>query len=219
MYTSLRAFRKMLDHVLLLGDSVTVGTGFSGVDEGTCYVTLLDRCLREAEVDARLTPSALDGVDSGYALRRFDRMVARFAPDIVGIVLGLNDAKPPGNRVGCSPERFAQNLSQLVERCLEIDASPVLSTPTPRTDCPFADGRAGAIMAPYAECVRRIADSYHLPVVELYDRFMACDELESLLPDGLHPGPAGHRILAQQFARTLIPVCSGRLQLALTGVA
>ena len=39
------AFPKMLDHIVLLGDSVTVGTGFSGVDEDTRYVAVLDRYL------------------------------------------------------------------------------------------------------------------------------------------------------------------------------
>jgi lysophospholipase L1-like esterase len=197
---------QMIDHVVLFGDSVTVGKGFSGVDEDTNYVTVLGHLLRKAGTSTRLTASALDGLDSGYALRRFDRMVTRLTPNIVGISIGLNDAKPAGNRDKCDPDSFTQNLSHLVERCLEIDAHPVLSTPPPRTDSENTMGRGTTVMAPYAECVRHVANLYYLPLVDVYHAFASRHDLSSLLPDGLHPGPPGHQIIAQEYSKVLIPL-------------
>jgi lysophospholipase L1-like esterase len=200
----------MSEELLLLGDSVTVGAGFSGVDDESCYVALLRDQLRCAGARMNIRASALDGADTGYALRRFDRMVARLSPDVIVISLGLNDARPPGQRTRNSPERYADNLERLAEKSLAIDVRPVLCTPPPRLD--FCEGGQPAreMMRPYAEAVRGVAEKYNLPLIELYDEFVSRQDLESLLPDRLHPGRAGHEIIARQFARTLVPFCMSR---------
>lgn len=197
----------MQDAVLILGDSVTVGAGFSGVDTSTAYTTLVRTSLQEAGVEAKLTCSALDGVDTGYALKRFDRMVARHNPDVLVVALGLNDARPPGGRKQCSPERYSENLSRLTEKALEIDACPILATPSPRLDLKNRSRPAWQAMAPYADQVRKVAERYHINSIDLFDDFVGESDLEDLIPDRLHPGPKGHQIIAQAFARFLIPFC------------
>lgn len=194
----------MRDEVVVLGDSVTQGAGFSGVTESTCFVSLLRNELDEAGLNVRLTTSALDGVDTGYALKRFDRMVARLRPDLLVVALGLNDARPSGDRTGCHPDRYARNLSQLTERALEIDVRPILATPSPRLD--VRNRQPGWTMQPYAESARRVAEHYNLPVIDVFHRFAALRNLDALIPDRLHPGPEGHRLIADQFARTLLPL-------------
>lgn len=195
----------MGQRVLVLGDSVTVGAGFSGVSEESRYVTLLDRELQEAGVPVELRPSALDGVDTGYALKRFDRMVTQYEPDVLVISLGLNDAYPKGRREICSPEQYVENLTRLTERALQIDAKPVLSTPPPRLDVESTDD----FMAPYAAGARRVARSWNLPLVDLHSHFAQRADLKVLLPDGLHPGRHAHRMIAREFAKTLIPLWAG----------
>lgn len=200
----------MSEKLLLLGDSVTVGAGFSGVDDETCYVSLLRSELQDAGAHLTIRASALDGADTGYALRRFDRMVARQSPDVIVISLGLNDARPPGARSRISPERYGENLEQLTEKSLAIDVRPILCTPPPRLDVCENGQPAWKTMRPYAQAARGVADKYNLPLIELYDEFVSREDLESLLPDRLHPGRAGHQIIARQFARTLVPFCTGR---------
>lgn len=200
----------MRDELLLLGDSVTVGAGFSGVDDESCYVSLLKSELQSAGASLNVRASALDGADTGYALRRFDRMVARMSPDVIVISLGLNDAHPPGCRTRNSPSRYAENLERLTEKSLAIDVRPILCTPPPRLDV-CEDGQpARETMRPYAQAARSVADKYNLPLIELYDEFVSRHDLEALLPDRLHPGRTGHQIIARQFARTLVPFCTGR---------
>jgi len=197
--------------VVVLGDSVTQGAGFSGVTESTCYVSLLRSELAEAGLAARLTASALHGVDTQYALKRFDRMVGRLRPDVLIVALGLNDALPPGGRGTCHPDHYARNLSQLTERALEIDARPILSTPSPRLDTASSES-ASRTMQPYAERAREVAEHYRLPLIEVYGRLIEQRDLDRLLPDRLHPGPAGHRLIADQFARTLVPLLGAHRQ-------
>lgn len=192
----------MSKEVLVVGDSVTQGVGFSGVTEATRYVTLLQDHLAASGSDVSVTPSALDGVDTSYALKRFNRMVGRYSPDVVIIALGLNDAQPPGERESCSPDQYAVNLSQLTRKSVEINAQPVVATPPPRLD---AVGGSPSAMKPYADRAREVAGRWSLPLIDLYERFVARKDLFHLLPDRLHPGPGGHKIIAEQFARTLIP--------------
>lgn len=199
----------MNEEVIVLGDSVTHGVGFSGVTELTCFVSLLQNEIREAGLSATLTSSALDGADTGYALRRFDRMVTRLQPDILVVALGLNDARPPGNRMACDPDAYASNLSELTERAMEIDARPILATPSPRID--VMNGRLSfATMKPYAENARRVAEHYQLPIIDVFGSLTAQNNLDSLIPDRLHPGPAAHKLIAEQFARTLLPLLGAR---------
>lgn len=202
----------MINQLLLLGDSVTVGAGFSGVDDKSCYVRLLQSELENAGAHMQIRASALDGADTRYALRRFDRMVTRLSPDVIVISLGLNDAQPPGCRASVSPEGYGENLEKLTEKSLEIDVRPVLCTPPPRLDVPQDGQPAWKAMHPYAEAARGVADKYNLPLIELYDEFVSREDLESLIPDRLHPGRAGHQIIARQFARTLIPFCTNYQQ-------
>lgn len=202
----------MEEQLVVLGDSVTVGAGFSGVPQEATFVSLLKEQFRKLGMGIRLIASALDGVDTFYALKRFERMVTRLAPDMVTIALGLNDAKPLGSRPPCPPDCFERNLSQLVEKTLAIDAQPILTTPPPRIDLPGESAATLNRMAAYADVVHRVAECYHAPVIELYEVFAHRDDLSLLLPDRLHPNADGHRIIARQFAQTLVPLCGQELK-------
>jgi acyl-CoA thioesterase-1 len=200
----------MREAVLVLGDSVTVGAGFSGVDESTAYVSLLQDSLDDSGLQVTVSRSAIDGVDTGYALRRFDRMVGRERPHIVVVALGLNDAQPPGGRAGCEPAQYRDNLCRIAEKVIALDAFPVFATPSPRIDVQRDDAPARHTMEPYAEQVRNAASQFGAPTIDLYNRFFDRRDLEALLPDRLHPGPEGHRIIADAFAETLVPLCRSR---------
>lgn len=200
----------MREAVLILGDSVTVGVGFSGVEESATYVSLLQNTLEESRIDARLTSSAIDGVDTGYALRRFHRMVGQHQPNIVVVALGLNDAQPPGGRSVCRPDQYRDNLCRIAENVIALDALPVFATPSPRIDVERDDSSERRTMEPYAEQVRNAASQFGAPTIDLHDCFVSRGDLEALLPDRLHPGPEGHRIIADAFAQTLVPLCRER---------
>ena len=196
--------------LVALGDSVTVGVGFSGVDSTTCYIELLRTRLTQCGLAVDLVPSALEGIDTGYAARRFNRMVTAFEPDLVTVMLGLNDMQPPGAREAVAPEEYRRNLLGLVDRILAIDARPVLATPSPRWDLAPHDPRSR--LDPYVELVEQVAQHFQLGCVDVFSRF--CQHQHrwpELIPDGIHPGPTGHHLIADCFARTLVPLLGGEL--------
>lgn len=193
--------------IVALGDSVTVGVGFSQVTASNGYVARLRQRFADARLDTQLTASALDGIDTGYAVRRFNRMVTAFEPDHVLVMLGLNDARPPGNRPATSPAAYRQNLFGLVDRILAIDARPLLASPNPR---PGAKGIQ--LMRPYAEAVEEVAEHFQLGWADVFGSFLAAGNLRELVPDGTHPSAAGHALITEAIGECLLPLLTGQPQ-------
>ncbi|MBM79731.1 MAG: hypothetical protein CMJ78_03945 [Planctomycetaceae bacterium] len=194
--------------IVVLGDSVTVGNGFSGVTEETAFITLLKRRFHDQLPNIEIVRSALDGVDTEYAIKRFDRMVTNLTPDHVVIMLGLNDAKPKSARPTLTPAEFAGNLCVLTDRCIDIGAKPTLASPSPRLDIPCKTGGVEDIIVAYADAVRYVCREFAIPCINVYDQFLYNGKFDKLLPDGLHPGVDGHRLIADTFAETIPGILS-----------
>ena len=192
--------------IVILGDSVTVGCGYCGVSDDTRYVHLLESELAKAGLNIELIPSALDGVDTAYAIRRFQRMVGAFQPDHVLVMLGANDASPPGTRRRIAPVEYRENLHKIVERILALDARPLLASPIPRWNSETGDPTQHELMQPYATAVDDVAAHYLVPCANVYNRFCSHGVLESLIPDGIHPGPLGQQLIAETIFDTLVPL-------------
>jgi len=187
--------------IVFLGDSVTAGFGLA--EDQPNYVQLLHAHCRRAVLSAECIASALDGIDTAYALKRFDRMVTAFDPDWVVVMLGLNDALPAGQRTRTSPTEFQNNLLGLVDRILALGARPVLIAPNPRIECQAGDTPQRVdVMPDYLAAVRQAAEQVDLPWIDLHVRFCSGD-LPELLPDGVHPSAAGHRLIAETLAGEL----------------
>lgn len=187
--------------IVFLGDSVTAGFG---LDEGQpSYVQMLDAHCRQSALPAECFASALDGIDTAYALKRFGRMVTALDPDWVVMMLGLNDALPAGQRSRTSPAEFQNNLLGLVDRILALGARPVLIAPNPRMEYQAGDTPQRVdVIPPYLAAVREAAEQVDLPWIDLHSRFCSGD-LQDLLPDGVHPSAAGHRLIAETLAGEL----------------
>ena len=186
--------------LIALGDSVTAGCSFSQVTTETCYVHRVSQRLLASGLQVEVTASALEGIDTGYAVKRFNRLVTLLEPDLVTIMLGLNDALPPGNRPAISPDEYHRNLLGLIDRILSLDARPILLTPNPR---PAAAGCSTNLMQPYAAAARAAADHFQLGYVDVYSLFISHGDISQLVPDGTHPSPVGHQIIADHLSAHL----------------
>jgi lysophospholipase L1-like esterase len=189
--------------VVFLGDSVTAGFGLSEHVDGVSYVQLLSARLADHPSSPELIASAWEGIDTAYALKRFNRMVTALDPDWVVILLGLNDAQPSGGRSATSPADYRSNLLALVDRVLALGARPVLVAPGPRFRPSPDDGQMVEIMGPYVAALRSVAEEGEFPWVDLHSPFTALEAVRELIPDGVHPGPAGHTLIADIMAAEL----------------
>ena len=196
--------------VLFVGDSVTAGFGLAGAPT---FAELTSERLAERGLDVAVERSALDGADSAYLLKRFDRMVTAHDPDWVVFHVGLNDALPPAGRAPRRPAEFAANLLELIDRTMTIAARPVLVTPNPRyASVPqgrFARAERGDVMPIYVDVVRGLAEALQLPLIDAHRVFLADADGNELLQDGTHPTARGHELLADLLTEELLQLLDG----------
>lgn len=197
--------------LIVLGDSVTAGFGLA--DAERAFPRRLERLLRQSHIGVEVIASALDGIDTGYAVRRFARMVSVHNPQWVVVLLGLNDARPAGARTPATPAEYHANILMLIDRIVSLGATPIVASPTPRFDAQlessFLQGASratidhGNMMQPYVDASNLAADRCQVAWIDLHRQFLASGELSHLVPDGVHPNAAGHGLIAEILCEEL----------------
>lgn len=197
--------------LIILGDSVTAGFGLA--DAELAFPRRLSLLLRQSHISVEIVASALDGIDTGYAVRRFARMVSVYNPAWVVVLLGLNDARPAGSRAPATPSEYQANILMLIDRIVSLGATPIVASPTPRFDdlLDLSAGPAatvakidyGKVMQPYVDALKLAADRCQVAWIDLHRQFLASGELSHLVPDGVHPNAAGHALIAEILCEEL----------------
>lgn len=198
--------------IVAFGDSITNGVGHFGVTEGTCFRGRIERGLKEdLRQPVRVMNAGVNGDVTPVALERFDSDVAAASPQIVTILFGVNDAgfyRPQDGSFADTPrvgvEEFTSCLRRITERVLSLPARPVLVTPLPMNHHywgadhpPYVEHGLNFLVERYAQRVREVAAGLAVPLVDLYHCFATDPETVDLIPDGIHPNPEGHRIIAE----------------------
>jgi lysophospholipase L1-like esterase len=212
--------------VVMLGDSTTaVRPG--AIDR--VYASRVEQTLVESGFPVRVINAGLGGNSTTDGLDRFDRDVLAHDPDLVVIQFGINDSavdvwrNPPATSPRVSIETFGANLRRLIERSRQAGARVVLMTTNPIRWTPKLkelygklpynpdrpDGFDLPLLSRYNAAARRVANEAGVPLVDVHAEFMRGD-VDGLLLDGMHPGDAGHAIVAGLLA----PVIRQQLQIA-----
>jgi len=195
--------------ILFVGDSVTAGFGLAGAPT---FAQLTAERLAERGLAVDVFVDALDGADSRYILRRFQRMITSHDPDWVVLAVGLNDARPPEARTPCEPATFAGNLLEIVDRILSLGANVLVVAQNPRWNKPPAEfaspqERAEAdLMQQYTAVVHGIAEALKLPVGDIHRAMLDDADGAELIPDGTHPNALGHELMADLVTEELLPL-------------
>lgn len=144
--------------------------------------------------DAVIT-TAISGDNTRGLLNRFDWRVGRFNPDVVFLMIGMNDCSELGP-IGL--DEFTGNLNQLAERILALDAVPVM-----QTTCPILPGQApdrSPHLPVYMEAIRQVAAEKKLPLIDHYAVWeQNQDKFFYWMSNAIHPNEMGHRA----FSRTI----------------
>ncbi|MBR3763946.1 MAG: SGNH/GDSL hydrolase family protein [Clostridia bacterium] len=142
----------------------------------------------------------------------FPSRVAEMAPDadVVVVFGGTNDFghgdAPFGTPADRTADTFCGALHELYTSLLEKypAAQFVIITPLHRaTEC--IPNMHGKVLKDYVEEIRRAAEYYSLPVLDLYAEYGVQPAVpvmkDMYMPDGLHPNDAGHVILTNKIAK------------------
>lgn len=168
--------------VVFVGTSLTAGLG---VDPAEAYPALIQRKLDSAGLGYEVVNAGVSGETSAGALRRIDWVLRQPAALLV-VETGAND----GLR-GQDPDSLAANIEAIVARARALPAPPRVL---------LVGMDALPNMGPeYRRRFQRIypslAQRLQLPLVPfLLEGVAGIDSLNQ--PDGIHPTPEGHRIMA-----------------------
>jgi len=150
--------------------------------------------------DFREVNAAIGGTGSDLGAFRCSRDLLVHQPHLVFLEFAVNDAE-------LTREWMQRSIEGLVRQILAADAqTDIVLVFTTKADF------FGALPDPQAlprtaQVHRDVAEAYHLPWVNLAPPLVAaCRDGESqkrLLPDGVHPSPAGHALYAEVLTRFL----------------
>jgi acyl-CoA thioesterase-1 len=178
--------------IVFLGDSITAGFG---VDLADAYPSLIQTNLTAAGLPYQAVNAGVSGDTTADGLRRMDWLLRR-PIDILFVALGGND----GLR-GIAPDVTRKNLQGIIDKArkrypnVEIVVAGMQMPPNMGEDY-LRDFRAvfpGVASANHAELVPfLLADVGGVP--------------EMNQPDHIHPSPAGHKKVAANVWKTLLPL-------------
>lgn len=167
--------------ILFLGDSITAGYG---IDKEKAYPELVHQALlKKGFRDIKIINAGISGSTTASAMSRL-KWYARIEPHILVLALGGND----GLR-GISIQAMSDNLENSIRYALEKDMKVVL---------------AGMQMPPnygqqYTTAFRNVYYRLAKRYVVTFMPFLLKDvggKPDLNLPDGIHPTPEGHKLIA-----------------------
>jgi acyl-CoA thioesterase-1 len=175
--------------VVFLGDSLAAGYG---LDPEHAFPAVLGERIRERGWPFRVVNAGVSGETTAGGLRRVSWLL-RQQVDVLVLELGANDALR-----GLRLEDTESNLEAIVER---------VRAGAPRVEIVLVGMMAPPNLGPdYTERFRslypRLAERLGLHLVPFLLEGVG-GRAELNLPDGIHPTPAGHRIVADNVWRVL----------------
>lgn len=201
--------------ILFQGDSITdVGrntTNGSTVSIGQGYPMLISAALGVKY------PGKLEFTNLGISGNRIVDVYARIKadawnhnPDVFSILIGVNDVwHELGWQNGVDAKRFYNVYRMLVADTMERFPAIKMILMEPfvlrasATDAKWEEFRTETGLR--AEAVARIADEFHqpfLPLQKMLDDACEICPAPYWLPDGVHPSPAGHQLIANAWIDT-----------------
>jgi len=176
--------------VLFLGDSLT--EGFQ-LDKEDAFPALIENNLKAKYPDLKVINGGVSGATTASGLKRLTWYV-KAKPDIIVLALGSND----GLR-GMNLKETEKNLSLIIEKA-QSDRIKILlvgmKMPTNYGE-PYRTN--------FEKLFKDLAKKYHLVLVPfLLEGIGGNPKLN--LPDGIHPNPEGHKIMAKTVQTKLEPL-------------
>lgn len=175
--------------VLVMGDSLTEGYRLAKEE---AYPFLLETELKTKHPDLKIINGGVSGSTSASAIGRMDWYL-RAKPDIMILALGAND----GLR-GLKTEETTKNLEAVINRANERGIKVILGgmKMPPNYGRDYAE-KFDAIFPALAKKHKLIFIPFILEEIAGNPKLN--------LPDGIHPNPEGHKVMAKNVKKYLEP--------------
>lgn len=193
----LEAIKKLLDDKaqpvtwVFTGDSITHGAlhtkGARSYPEHFAERVRWElRRMRDVVINTGISGDTAQGI-----LADFPHRVGRFQPQVVSVMIGMNDC----SKMDLSAEQFQGHLEQLVAKIREGKAIPVLAT----TNTIRRDDRRGRL-AEFNDAVRRVCASHDVVLIDNWGHWSEqAKSTDAWLNDAIHPNGLGHAAMANRW--------------------
>jgi lysophospholipase L1-like esterase len=191
--------------VVFLGDSITWHNRYTALVES--YFAR-----RHPERQIRFVNRGMRSDTASGAIERLERDVVPLQPDVVIVLLGMNDGGLKGYNRGLL-RFFLHNMERLVGLLREkTQAAVILVTPTCMDPVDYKTREYNRMLAAMAAGLIRTGIEQDVPVINLFAFFRnkliearAATPPIQLMEDPIHPGPAGHLVIAHHLLAFLDP--------------
>ena len=193
-------------HVVVLGDSISVGADASGWwgDIPPCqppYPEMLADGLRAAYgADVRLTNLSVGGTTAAWGVEQAGR-VAKLAPDLAIVAFGMND-----QAAGVSPGEYGEHLRSILDSVSAASPGTEFILVASMPSSPEWENTSLSRFSAYAREVRALqgAGRAAADLTTIWTALLARKPFFSLTGNGVnHPNDFGHRIQAQALLGVL----------------
>lgn len=187
LFLTLFSFSAMAETILFLGDSLTEGYQLSKEE---AYPAVIDRQLQKSHKGIKVINGGVSGATSASGLKRMDWYL-KAKPDIMVLALGAND----GLR-GMKVDQTEKNLASVIEKAQERGITVILAGMKMPTNMgePYRKN--------FENLFPKLAKKYSLKFVPFILEGVG-GRPEYNLPDGIHPNPKGHEIMAKTILKVL----------------
>ncbi len=173
--------------ILFLGDSLTEGYQLSKEE---AYPALIEKQLLKTHKTIKVINGGVSGATSASGLKRMDWYL-KAKPEIMVLCLGGND----GLR-GTKPDVTEKNLSAVIEKAQARDITVILAGMKMPTNM------GEPYRTQFENIYPKLAKKYNIKLIPFI--LEGVGGVPSLnLPDGIHPNPKGHEVMAKTVLKVL----------------
>lgn len=176
--------------VLFLGDSLTEGYQ---LDKEDAYPSLIEKKLKSTRPSLKVINGGVSGATTASGLKRLSWYL-KAKPNIMVLALGAND----GLR-GLKLNDSERNLSAVIEEAQKRGIKVILAGMKMPTNYgePYRTN--------FEKMFPRLAEKYGIKLIPfLLQGVGGISKLN--LPDGIHPNPEGHKVMADTVLKELEPL-------------
>ncbi|MDB1680075.1 MULTISPECIES: SGNH/GDSL hydrolase family protein [Enterococcus] len=208
----------MKKRILFIGDSITdCGREYNdSKDLGNGYPLLVAKRLSTQfpTIEFDVLNKGINGNKIADLRARFDTDCLDLEPDIVSILIGINDTwhnvnDPTTFATEQSMAMFEEDYRYMIEKLLEKGIKQVVLMEPFVLPEPLDRQTWRKDLDPKIQIIRRLAEEYHLVFVPLDGKLNALGITQGFSKytgeDGVHPTLAGHEIIAQSWLEFVVP--------------
>jgi len=192
------------------GDSITYGYIDKLPNPELGYIPRLQVLINSQLFDdGNVVNEGIPGEQTYEGLERFEQVIITDKGKYLLFHEGTNDSRHPDIPVSST----VFNISYMMDKALEYDIQPILSTIIPRD--PYDSGTRRERGIAISDGIRAIALEKDIPLIDFWEIFDTYPEsdggYDSLMSDYVHPSEKGYQLMAEEWLKYLEDIIKPRM--------